>query len=62
MVIANVPKGNKGDTSLKVLPYSDGLLQLPSSGGVLDQPYRLMTFFNCFEDGEQEAFNIKFKQ
>lgn len=56
-----MPKGSKGDTVLKILPYTDGLLFLPVDGGVLDQPHRLMTFFDYFESGEQEAFNVRMK-
>lgn len=44
-----------------MLPFTDGLNCLPYAGGVLDQPHRLMQFFNAFEDGEQEAFSIKLK-
>ncbi len=58
---ANIPKGIKGDTTTKMIPYTDGLLFLPESGGLLDQPFRLMSFFDSFEAGEQEAFNLKLK-
>jgi hypothetical protein len=61
LIVANVPKGSKGDTVLKMIPYTDGLQHLPVSGGILDQPYRIMTFFDIFEAGEQEAFNLRLK-
>ena len=59
--MAKLPKGNKGDTMIKMLPYADGLLFLPNDGGMLDQPHKLMTFFEIFESGEQEAFNMRLK-
>jgi hypothetical protein len=62
MFVASVPKGTKGDTSLKIIPYTDGLLHLPVSGGVLDQPHSLMILFDNFEAGESEAFSRKLKQ
>jgi hypothetical protein len=62
LIVASVPKGNKGDTVMKMIPYTDGLNFLPHPGGVLDQPYRLLTFFSYFEDGEQEAFFKRLKQ
>lgn len=61
LIVANLPKGTKGDTVLKMIPYTDGLQHLPAAGGVLDQPNRLMTFFDIFESGEQEAFNNRLK-
>jgi hypothetical protein len=61
LIVANIPKGIKGDTTTKMIPYTDGLLFLPESGGLLDQPFRLMSFFDSFEAGEQEAFNLKLK-
>lgn len=61
LIVASIPKGSNGATSLKMLPFTDGLNLLPEAGGVLDQPYRLMCFFSAFEDGEQEAFSIKLK-
>lgn len=61
LIVVNMPKGTKGDTVLKMLPYTDGLQHLPVSGGMLDQPYRLMTFFDIFESGEQDAFNLRLK-
>lgn len=61
LIVASVPKGVKGDTVTKMIPYTDGLLFLPEAGGLLDQPVRLMSFFDSFEAGEQEAFNLKLK-
>lgn len=39
----------------KVIPFVTGLHSLPESGGMLDQPHRLMTFFRYFEAGENLA-------
>jgi len=61
LIVANIPKGNKGDTALKMIPYTDGLQHLPLSGGILDQPQRLMSLFDLFEAGEHEAFNLRLK-
>lgn len=61
MVVVTVGKGSKGESSTKILPFVDGLSVLPLAGGVLDQPYRLMTFFQYFEDGEQEAFSNRLR-
>lgn len=61
MIAANMPKGAKGDTVFKLLHFTEGLMHLPNAGGVLDQPHRLMMFFDYFESGEADAFSHKLK-
>lgn len=45
-----------------VLMYTNGLSTLPYSGGVDDQPVRLMTFFESFLSGDEHAFFNKMKK
>jgi len=49
-------------TYSKILHYTTGLAILPEPGGLLDQPYRLMEFFDLFQDGDRMAFTIQLKQ
>ncbi len=36
--------------------YPTGLIQLPYAGGVMDQPYRLMEYFDIFLAEERSLF------
>lgn len=51
--------GAKGVTEVHLIPRTNGYNVLPWEGGLLDQPYRLMVFFDAFQDGEAEAFASK---
>jgi len=39
-----------------ILHYTTGLTVLPYEGGVMDQPVRLMTYFEEFLAGDEEGF------
>ena len=52
LIVATLSKGSSGDSVTRIIPYTDGLLFLP---------VRLMSFFDAFEAGEQEAFNLRMK-
>lgn len=45
-----------------LLPYTTGLGVLPYQGGILDQPERLMTFFEMFLAGDEHAFYTRIKK
>jgi len=54
MVTHETSKGGKQYTRTE--PFTVGFLVLPEKGGVLDQPQRLMTFFQEFIHGERRSF------
>jgi hypothetical protein len=54
MVTHDVMKGGKQLTRTE--PYPVGYNVLPEEGGVLDQPQRLMVFFEEFMNGERRSF------
>lgn len=56
MVVAYQTSKGK-ETIQKVSAYPQGLAILPCEGGLLDQPHRLMMFFEEFLDGERLAFS-----
>ncbi len=45
-----VAKNKREET--RVTEYVTGFTQLPEAGGMLDQPVRLMAFFDYFRGGE----------
>jgi hypothetical protein len=51
--------GKSQTTEIHLIPRTNGYNVLPWEGGLLDQPYRLMIFFDAFQDGEAEAFASK---
>lgn len=58
VVAYQIPKG-KDKTVQKLVPFTVGLHHLPEDGGVLDQPHRLLTFFEMFMLGDRLAFSKK---
>ncbi len=48
-----VSKNNK--TVVKIVRWTTGLHSLPEEGGMLDQPHRLMHFFDQFMIGDANA-------
>lgn len=50
---AEITKGKK--TSLRVVHHTTGYAALPITGGMLDQPYRLMEFWSYFLEGDRLA-------
>jgi hypothetical protein len=50
---------NKGkDKTVQVVAsYTTGYSVLPDEGGVLDQPHRIMAFFDAFMFGDRNGFN-----
>jgi hypothetical protein len=50
-----VEKSKGKDTIKKIVIYTNGYSQLPTEGGVLDQPHRLMAFFSAFREGDAIA-------
>lgn len=51
--------GKEQKTFTKILPYPTGYSVLPEPGGILDQPYRLIEFFEIFLRAERRvAFRI----
>lgn len=55
VVVYSESKG-KDRTVQKIRPYTSGFSVLPSDGGMLDQPHRLLSFFEIFLNAEHEAF------
>lgn len=53
--LANVeiPKGKS--SSLRITTFTTGFGSLPNSGGMLDQPYRLMEFWSRFLEGDRSV-------
>jgi len=49
-------QGNETVTHMKL--YTTGLIQLPREGGVLDQPNRLMAFFDSFLEADRKVFTL----
>ena len=49
--------GKSAHTEISLLPKSTGYSVLPWEGGMADQPYRMMVFFDAFQAGESEAFS-----
>lgn len=39
-----------------IRPYTTGWAVLPSEGGLLDQPHRLMSFLEIFMTGDKNGF------
>jgi hypothetical protein len=56
MVSHEMNKGGKQFTRTE--PYPIGYSVLPEEGGLLDQPQRLVTFFEEFMNGEKRSFGI----
>lgn len=54
IVVAQLPK-SKDSTTTVVTPYTTGYGPLPLSGGLMDQPYRLMELWSCFLRGDRMA-------
>lgn len=44
-----------------LIPYTTGLGVLPYGGGTMDQPERLMTYFEMFLEGDENAFFARIK-
>lgn len=40
------------DSKVKITPYTTGFAVLPEPGSMLDQPHRLMAFFELFKEGD----------
>jgi len=53
-------RGGKGMRVL--LMYTTGLAVLPYEGGILDQPERMMTFFESFLQGDEKAFYTRLQK
>lgn len=45
-----------------ILDYTTGLSMLPYEGAVMDQPERLMTFFEEFLSGDSVAFHRRLRE
>jgi len=56
-VVAYQKQKGKDTTVQKLVPFTMGLQNLPFEGGMLDQPHRLLTFFEMFMLGDRIAFN-----
>jgi hypothetical protein len=55
-------KTQKGDNTIQHLAQATlGLEHLPETGGILDQPHRIMSFFEAFIDGEHAGFSAQAK-
>lgn len=55
VVVYSESKG-KDRTVQKIRPYTTGFSVLPESGGMLDQPHRLLSFMEIFLNAEHDAF------
>jgi hypothetical protein len=62
VVVQERGSGRSAQRITKILPRPSGYSVLPSEGGLLDQSYRLMTFFDMFRLGESEAFDDRLNQ
>lgn len=51
----DIPKQQGKRTETKVVQFTTGYASLPEPGGALDQPVRLMSFFQCFLNGDRTA-------
>lgn len=47
--------GKNAKTVVKVIPFPTGFHSLPVEGGLLDQPHRMMEFFNIFLNAERKS-------
>lgn len=56
-VFAEIPKDGGKKVATKLLPFTTGYAHLPYDGGVLDQPIRLMAYFDQFRAGEARYFS-----
>lgn len=54
LVTYTMQKGNS--TVNRMEPFTSGLMLLPDAGGILDQDYRTMEFFQEFMVGERSTF------
>lgn len=45
----------KNKSKVVVVPWTTGLHSLPEQGGMLDQSFRMMLFFEQFIDGDRQA-------
>lgn len=56
IVVANLPiKGKDGSTKVVIVPFTTGYGPLPEAGGLMDQPHRLMEFWDLFLQGDRAA-------
>lgn len=55
VIVYSESKG-KDKTVQKMRPYTVGFAQLPADGGMLDQPHRLLSFFESFLEGDHVGF------
>jgi hypothetical protein len=46
--------GNDVKTIKHVVPFTMGYAVLPEEGGLMDQPYRMMEFFEIFMHAERQ--------
>lgn len=51
----DVTKQGGKRTDTKIVTYTTGFHSLPETGGVLDQPHRLMSLFQYFLSGDHVA-------
>jgi hypothetical protein len=54
-------QGKQRKTVVKVVAWPTGYTVLPYDGGVLDQPYRLMEWFDAFMSGEKKNAYLQLK-
>jgi hypothetical protein len=57
-VVAYQKSKGKDKTVQKLVPFTVGFQHLPEKGGMLNQPHRLLTFFEMFMLGDRIAFSI----